>query len=192
MESFGPNFPDFPAIWLGTTKPKLQNRYGAADQMYCKIEQNKTRVVAPSRSRRDHRKSKFGLRHAIKLNSLYGDEVRILIFDDLAENGRGQRPESGSREGQLSNPRGRAAHAMHEFFFFENLRNPARVHRAGAMWQFCPNQVYSRLPMTNHVTNRASWIDSEPSEPSNSTQSGPWSGHTGTNVASFPWANILK
>ena len=32
MAAFGPNFPNFRAIWLGTTKPKLQNRYGAADQ----------------------------------------------------------------------------------------------------------------------------------------------------------------
>ena len=32
MRAFGSNFPDFRAIWLGTTKPKLQNRYGAADQ----------------------------------------------------------------------------------------------------------------------------------------------------------------
>jgi hypothetical protein len=32
LEAFGSNFPDFRAIWLGTTKPKLQNRYGAADQ----------------------------------------------------------------------------------------------------------------------------------------------------------------
>ena len=34
MGVFGSNFPDFRAIWLGTTKPKLQNRYGAADQKY--------------------------------------------------------------------------------------------------------------------------------------------------------------
>jgi hypothetical protein len=33
MRAFGSNFPDFRAIWLGTTKPKLQNRYGAADQI---------------------------------------------------------------------------------------------------------------------------------------------------------------
>ena len=32
---------------------------------------------------------------------------------------------------------------MHDFFFFENLRNPARGHRAGLMRQFCPSQVYS-------------------------------------------------
>ena len=34
--------------------------------------------------------------------ALYGDEVRILIFDDPAENERGQRPEL---EGKVSNPR---------------------------------------------------------------------------------------
>jgi hypothetical protein len=32
MGVFGSNFPDFRAIWLGTTKPKQQNRYGAADK----------------------------------------------------------------------------------------------------------------------------------------------------------------
>jgi hypothetical protein len=32
MGAFGPNFPDFRAIWLGTTKPKLQNLYEAANQ----------------------------------------------------------------------------------------------------------------------------------------------------------------
>jgi hypothetical protein len=35
--------------------------------------------------------------------------------------------------------------AMHEFFF-ENLRNPARIRRAGLMRQFRPDQVYSTLP----------------------------------------------
>jgi hypothetical protein len=42
--------------------------YSIATSQYCRVERNKTRDVAPSRSRRDHRKSKFGLRHAIKLN----------------------------------------------------------------------------------------------------------------------------
>ena len=32
MGAFGSNFPNFRAIWLGTTEPKPQNRYGAADQ----------------------------------------------------------------------------------------------------------------------------------------------------------------
>ena len=32
---------------------------------------------------------------------------------------------------------------MHEFFF-ENLRNPARIRCAGLMRQFRPGQVYSR------------------------------------------------
>ena len=45
--------------------------------------------VAAPLARRDHRKSKFGLRHDIKLNWLYAnchDEVRILIFDRMTEN----------------------------------------------------------------------------------------------------------
>ena len=46
-------------------------------------------------ARRDHRKSKFGLCHGIKLISnlaldLCNDEVRILIFDDPAEHERSQ------------------------------------------------------------------------------------------------------
>jgi hypothetical protein len=32
MGAFCYNFPDFREIWVGTTKPKLQNPYGAADQ----------------------------------------------------------------------------------------------------------------------------------------------------------------
>ena len=47
------------------------------------------RDVASSIARPDHRKSKFKLRHDIKLIELYvdihHDEVRILIFDDQAE-----------------------------------------------------------------------------------------------------------
>ena len=38
---------------------------------YCKVERNKTRDVAPSRSRPDHRKSKFELRHGIKLGVVF-------------------------------------------------------------------------------------------------------------------------
>jgi hypothetical protein len=51
-----------------------------------------------------------------------------------------KRPGSGSRK--MSNPRGRAAHAMHEIFS-GNLRNPAHDRRAGAMCQFPTDQVYS-------------------------------------------------
>jgi hypothetical protein len=38
---------------------------------YCRVERNGTRVVAATSSRRDHRKSKFGLRYDIKLIELY-------------------------------------------------------------------------------------------------------------------------
>jgi hypothetical protein len=69
-----------------------------------------------------------------------------LIFDDPAEQEDWQRPVSGSREGKLSNSRGRDAHAMHEFFFFENLRKSTRARRAGAMRQFPTGQVNSSLP----------------------------------------------
>jgi hypothetical protein len=43
---------------------------------------------------------------------------------------------------------------MHEFFF-ENLRNPARIRRAGVMRQFPTNQVYSTS------TRRGAKVDSE-------------------------------
>jgi hypothetical protein len=82
MGAFGSNFADFRAIWLGTTEPKPQNRYGAADQ-------------------------------------------NIQTF----------------------------------------------IANLGYLW-----------------LRRTSWIDSAPFEPSNSSQSG----HTGTNVASFPRTNIYK
>ena len=75
--------------------------------------------------------------------ALLHDEVRFLIFDSMTENQASQRPESRSREGKLSNPRGRAARARCMIFFFENLRKPARVHCAGAMRQFCTAQVNS-------------------------------------------------
>jgi hypothetical protein len=39
-----------------------------------------------------------------------------LIFDDPAELQESQRPGFGSWEGKLSNARGRAARAMHDFF----------------------------------------------------------------------------
>ena len=42
---------------------------------------------------------------------LLADEVRILIFDDPAEQEDWQRPQSGSREGKLSNHGGRALRA---------------------------------------------------------------------------------
>jgi hypothetical protein len=47
-------------------------------------------------------------RHKAQLALLH-DEVRILIFDDPAELEKSQRPGSGSGEGKLPNPRGRAA-----------------------------------------------------------------------------------
>ena len=55
------------------------------------VELGRTKLgdVATPLARRDHRKSKFGLRHDIKLNWLYAnchDGVRILIFDRMAEN----------------------------------------------------------------------------------------------------------
>ena len=71
--------------------------------------------------------------------ALWRDEIRILIFDDPAELEESQRP---PREGKLSNPRGtRRTGCMHG----ENLRNPARASRAGAMRWLPTGQVYSSM-----------------------------------------------
>ena len=48
-----------------------------------------------------------------------------------------------SGRGPFRPARPRRARAMHDFFF-ENLRNPARIRRAGLMRQFCPGQLDSR------------------------------------------------
>jgi hypothetical protein len=47
------------------------SEYSEYLQLYCKVERNETPDVASSIVRRDHRKSKFGLRHHIKLIELY-------------------------------------------------------------------------------------------------------------------------
>ena len=89
---------------------------------YCTVGQNVIRDVKIALARRDHRKSKFGLRHPTKLPpfffianisiilarftqpdrriSKFGlrhshDEVQILIFDDPAEEKQSQRLGSG-------------------------------------------------------------------------------------------------
>ena len=75
--------------------------------------------------------------------ALYGDEVRILIFDDPAELYRRKRPVMvRSGRGPFRPAKPRRAPAMHDFFF-ENLRNPAHSRRAGLMRQFCPGQLDS-------------------------------------------------
>jgi hypothetical protein len=54
-----------------TRRVRRANPFYWVNTVYCKLEKNKTRDVASSRSRRDHRKSKFGLRDDIKLIELY-------------------------------------------------------------------------------------------------------------------------
>jgi hypothetical protein len=49
-----------------------------------------------------------------------------------------------SGRGPFKPARPRRARAMHDFFF-ENLRNPARIYRVGLMRQFRPGQVYSTV-----------------------------------------------
>ena len=80
------------------------------------------------------------------------NQVRILIFDDPAENERGQRPPRG---GKLSNPRGaHRAGCMHG----ENLRNPARTRRAAAMRQFPSNQHDSTVCVYTAITARSACV----------------------------------
>jgi hypothetical protein len=90
--------------------------------------------------------SKIKIRTSSPYNAnlaLYGDEVRILIFDDPAELEMGERPVMvRSGRGPFRPARARHARAMHEFFF-ENLQNPAPDRRAGAMHQFCSGQLNS-------------------------------------------------
>jgi hypothetical protein len=57
-------FKTFPASAFGQGH---STKFSSIQQPYCKIEWNKTPDIAPSLARRDHRKSKFGLCHAIKL-----------------------------------------------------------------------------------------------------------------------------
>ena len=63
---------------------------------------------------------------------------------------------------KLSKPsgRGRAARAMHEFFF-ENLRNPARIRRASLMRQFSSSQLNSSVIMDRWRKTTAVFVSSE-------------------------------
>ena len=101
------------------------------------------RDVAISIARRDHRKSKFGLRHAIKLTESYGVtksefwfSIAWLRTSDL--NVRNLDPGRVNCFTRAAAPRARDA-----WIFFENLRNPARNRRAGLMRQFCSGQLDS-------------------------------------------------
>ena len=60
-------------------------------------------------ARRDHRKSKFGIRYPDSIYRLTKSE--FLIFDDPAEQEDWQRSKSGPREGKLPNQGGRALRA---------------------------------------------------------------------------------
>jgi hypothetical protein len=77
------------------------------------------------------------------------DEVRILIFDRMIENTWRQRPGSGSREGKLSNPRGRAARARCMKFFSKIYE----ISRASAAQARCA----SSLP--DNSTVDLGWVD---------------------------------
>ena len=48
-------------------KPKTLRKQQADLRTYCRVERNGTADVSLSIARPDHRKTKFGLRHAIKL-----------------------------------------------------------------------------------------------------------------------------
>ena len=85
---------------------------------YCRVEWNKTPDVAPSIARLDHRKSKFGLRHVVKLTELYYMTKSEFWFSMIPPSYRGGNVRSWSDPVVVpSDPRGRAARAMHDFFF---------------------------------------------------------------------------
>jgi hypothetical protein len=69
--------------------------------------------------------------------ALWREGVRILIFDDPAELYERQRPQSGSREGKLSNPRRRAARARCMNFFSKIYEIP----RAAAARAWCASSL---------------------------------------------------
>jgi hypothetical protein len=77
---------------------------------------------------------------------LYGDEVRILVFDDPPEqdckrsgNVRDLDPGRVNCQTRAARPHARAMHN----FFLENLRKPACAGCAEAMRQLPTNQVHS-------------------------------------------------
>ena len=58
-------------FWIGKRETVDRIRCYSDLFCYCRVERNRTRDVAAPLARRHHRKSKFGLRHDIKLIELY-------------------------------------------------------------------------------------------------------------------------
>jgi hypothetical protein len=87
-----------------------------------------------------------------------------LIFDDPAENTRGQRPRSGSREGKLPNPRGRATGARCTHFFSKIYKIP----RTGFARAPCASSLPLNLTVVfenvsvsaaEYIEERSAWFD---------------------------------
>ena len=73
--------------------------------MYCRVGYNGTRDVAITLAQPDRRKSKFGLRHAIKQNNFYCVTKSEFWFSmiGLSNKSNGNVPNPESREGKLPN-----------------------------------------------------------------------------------------
>ena len=89
---------------------------------------------------------------------LLGNKTRLALFPkrkQKCQNGsihRNLTVPTSEREGQLSNPRARAARTPCMEKIYGNLRKPARVRRAGAMYWFCRSQKYSTSNSTTMYT----------------------------------------
>jgi hypothetical protein len=95
---------------------------------YCKVEWNKTPDVPATSSRRDHRKSKFGLCYATKLIELYCMTKSEFWFSIAWLRTSGGNVRSWSDPVVVpSNPRGRAARAWCMNFFPEK-NTKSRAH----------------------------------------------------------------
>jgi hypothetical protein len=79
--------------------------------------------------------------------ALWRDEVRILIFDDLAEQRTGNARYVDPGRVNCQTRAGATPRAMHEFSP-ENLRKPARVRHVGSVRQFSTSQVNSTAQKT--------------------------------------------
>ena len=108
-----------------------------AESYYCWVERNKTRDVFIALARRDHRKSKFGLRHSIKLIELYcmtKSEFWFSIAWLRTSDGHVPKPDLG--EGKLSNPRARAVLQIDSVLFNKStvLMKFCKRHASARSW----------------------------------------------------------
>ena len=115
-------------LWTNNSLTKGQSVIRRTPLEYCWVEQNKTLYIVMSLARRDHRKSKFGLRHDISLILLYVMTKSKFWFSMIP-------PSNRDRNVRLwldpvvvpSNPRGRAAGMPCIIFSRKFTRSRARA-----------------------------------------------------------------